>query len=72
MAAWMKLEDFEKAFKLFCEYQVPRRHYYGAVYAALGADAREHALAASKICRERFPDDADMRREDESLRKVAQ
>lgn len=72
MAAWMKLEDFEKAFRLFCEYQVPRRHYYGVVYAALGAEAREHALAASKICRERFPDDADMRREDESLRKLAQ
>jgi hypothetical protein len=70
-AAYMKLPDFEKIFRLYCEYRVPRRHYYGVVYSASAAEARGHALAASKICIERFPDDTDMRREHALLQKLA-
>lgn len=70
-AEFMKVEDFEKVFRIFCEYQVPRRHYYGVVYSALAAEARECALAASKACIERFPDDADMRREHSLLKKLS-
>ncbi len=69
-AANMTVVDFEKVFRMYCEYGVPRRHFYHVVYAASGADARDHALAASKICLERFPDDADMRREHEQLKKL--
>ena len=57
---------------MFCDHKMPRRHYYGVVYSAFVADAPKHALAASKICRERFPEDADMKREDEALRKVTE
>ena len=70
-APFMKVEDFEKVFRIFCEYQVPRRHYYGVVYAASASEARGHALAASKICLERFPNDADMKREHALLEKLA-
>jgi hypothetical protein len=70
-AEFMKIDDFEKVFRIYCEYSVPRRHYYGVVYAASEADRRGHALAASKICIERFPNDADMRREHELLTKLA-
>jgi len=70
-AAYMKLEDFEKVFRLYCEYEVPRRHYYGVVYSALAAEAQAHALAASKFCIERFPKDADMAREHALLQKLA-
>ncbi len=67
----MKVEDFEKAFRIFAGHGVPRRHYYGVVYAAVGADAPKHALAASRICRELFPDDADMRREHALLEQIS-
>jgi hypothetical protein len=70
-AAYMKLADFEKVFRIYCEYEIPRRHYYGVVYSAHAADARPHALAASKICIERFPKDADMAREHALLQKLA-
>jgi hypothetical protein len=70
-AEFMKVEDFENVFRIFCDYKVPRRHYYGVVYSALAAEANGHARAASKICIERFPDDADMRREHALLQKLA-
>lgn len=70
-AEFMKLEDFEKVFRLYCGYGVPRRHYYGVVYSASAVDRRGHAQAASRICIERFPDDADMKREHALLQKLA-
>ncbi len=70
-AEYMTVEDFEKVFRIYCEYGAPRRHYYGVVYSASAARARGHALAASKICIERFPEDADMRREHALLQKLA-
>jgi hypothetical protein len=71
-AEYMTPEEFEKMFRLFGEYQVPRRHYYGVVYAAFEARAVKHALTASKICLEKFPGDADMKREHELLVKLAE
>lgn len=70
-AEFMKVQDFEKVFRIYCEYGVPRRHYYGVVYAASAVNARPHALAASKICIEKFPDDADMLREHALLQKLS-
>jgi hypothetical protein len=70
-AEHMSAEYFERIFRLFCEHAVPRRHYYGVVYSALEGGAVRHALAASKICREKFPADADMAREHELLLKLA-
>ena len=70
-APFMKLADFEKVVRIYCEYGVPRRHYYGVVYSASAAEARDAALAASKICIEKFPNDADMRREHELLLKLS-
>ncbi|HLG42820.1 MAG TPA: hypothetical protein VI643_05600, partial [Planctomycetota bacterium] len=70
-ARHMKPEDFTRVFNLFCDSKVPRRHYYGVVYPAYQSGALEPAVAASRICIERFPNDADMRREHELLLKLA-
>jgi hypothetical protein len=69
-AGHMKAADFAKVFKIYCEVGVPRRHYYGVVYAALAAEAREHAVAASTLCIEKFPEDKDMKREHDLLLKL--
>jgi len=70
IAPHLKLEDFEKVFRLFCSYGVPRPHYYGVVYTAWDAEANAHALAASRMCIEKFPKDEDMRREHALLMKL--
>lgn len=71
-ARHMKPDDFERVFRLFCSYEPPRRHYYGVVYPALQDGAVRHAIAASRVCIERFPDDDDMRREHQLLLKLGE
>lgn len=71
MAPYMSVENFEKVFRLYCSYEVPRRHYYGVVYSAFQLEATAHAVAASKVCREKFPADPDMKREHDLLLKLA-
>jgi tetratricopeptide (TPR) repeat protein len=71
-ARHMKVEDFEKVFRLFCSYEPPRRHYYGVVYPAFQDGAARHAIGASRICVERFPADKDMRREHQLLLKLGE
>lgn len=71
-ARHMKVVDFEKVFRLFCSYEPPRRHYYGVVYPAFQDGAVAHAIAASRVCLERFPADEDMRREHQLLLKLGE